>query len=291
MKTLAIWIALAASASGASGDAREILSKARDAFLDNRERERFWNWTTTTTRSIENYAGRPIEQLPSVTVESPIRSDGRRCNAVLAWGDGREPYLANATADERCKVEAEVHELLNEASILDSARVKVHSQSRDETVLAVSIDKPALLSRDPFRRCTASLEGKIVLDAASSFPKLFDLQLVDSGCEQIVGVVNHYDDRPITSAMSTFRKGAVVRWEYQLQRDKSGHRERDCWICVRRHSARPLLEQARSLIIWGRPFELKSFGRGRRIVIDASTSASELAADVILKFSTEGKEK
>ena len=275
----------------AGDDARELLSKAGDAFRANREHERFWNWTTTTTRSVINPGGRALERIPSVTVESPIRSDGRRCNAVLAWGDGREPYLAGASADDRCKVEQEVHELLNEASILDSARVRVRSRSRDEITLAVALDKEGIMSRDPFRRCTASLEGRIVLDAATFFPKLFDLRVVGSGCQQMVGVVNHYDGRPISSAMSTFRRGAGVRWEYELQRDKQNNAARDCWICVRRHSLRPLMEQARTLIIWCRPIELRSFGRGRRILIDANTTASELAADVTLKFSTEGKEK
>src|SRR5579871_1140183 len=89
-------------------DAAALLAKAREAFTANREQQRYWIWTSTTTRSMLDKLGNVIETIPSVTVESPIRADGKRCTAVLAWGDGLEPYLANASAEERCKVQEEV---------------------------------------------------------------------------------------------------------------------------------------------------------------------------------------
>jgi hypothetical protein len=49
----------------------------------------------------------------------------RRCDAVFAWGDGREPYLANASADERCSVEQEARELLREEMLFESKQVKI----------------------------------------------------------------------------------------------------------------------------------------------------------------------
>ena len=283
MRFFVAWTLFALPVAAAQDDARTFLAKARDAVRQNRDRERYWNWTTTTTRSVTRF-GQALESLPSVTVESPIRSDGKRCNAVLAWGDGREPYLANASADARCTVESEVRDLLNEDSLLRARRVRLRSRSKDAIVLAVSRDKELLASQDPYDRCTGSVRGTVELDPATFFPKNLDLEIVDHGCEQQVPVVNHYDEQPVRSAMSTFRKGATAQWEFSRQRDKSGAADRDYWLAVRRHSVRPLWENARVLIVWGRRFELDSFGRDRTIVIDASTTASELSTDAILKF-------
>ena len=108
--------------AGAPKDATAILANARTAFLENRQRERFWTWTTISDRSITDKAGTVLKKLPQVTIESPIRSDGKRCNAVLAWGDGVEPYLANASADERCKVEKESPETFTIAAFLKAGR-------------------------------------------------------------------------------------------------------------------------------------------------------------------------
>ena len=83
--------ALLLATSVAAQDATALLAKARTAFIENHERERFWNWTTISMRSIVDKNGAQLEELPSVTIDSPIRSDGKRCNAVLAWGDGVEP--------------------------------------------------------------------------------------------------------------------------------------------------------------------------------------------------------
>src|SRR5579871_1584049 len=83
------------------------LAKAHTAFVENQSRQRYWNWTTVSERNVVNKEDKVLEKLPSVTIESPIRADGKRCDALLAWGDGVEPYLANASAEERCAVENE----------------------------------------------------------------------------------------------------------------------------------------------------------------------------------------
>src|SRR5580693_9801259 len=99
MKLIAIALvpilSAAASAQDTPKDALALLEKVRAAFFDNQKHERYWNWTTVENRSILDRSGKVIEVLAMVTVDSPIRSDGKRCNAVLAWGDGREPYLVN----------------------------------------------------------------------------------------------------------------------------------------------------------------------------------------------------
>jgi hypothetical protein len=65
-----------------------LLAKAAAAFERNFNQEKHWSWTTTEHRAVSGRDGQVLQPLPSVTVESVIRSDGRRCIAVLSWGDG-----------------------------------------------------------------------------------------------------------------------------------------------------------------------------------------------------------
>jgi hypothetical protein len=284
-----VFALLAASVAHAADDAAGLLAKARAAYIENRERERFWNWTTTTNRSVVQ-RGRLVDELPSVTVESPIRSDGRRCNAVLAWGDGREPYLATADADSRCTVEKEVADPFKlEALLSASTRVRIQSRSKNGIVLSIRSDKALATSFDPHERCIASVRSTLRLDPVSFFPSRIEVEAVDHGCEQQVAVVNHYDQFPVNAAMTLFRKGTVLEIDYELQKTKSGSAAKDFWIAARKHSIRPMRDASRVIIIWGRRFELDSFGKDRSMVVDESTSASELSTDTTVRFETEMK--
>jgi hypothetical protein len=165
MKLIAIALVLLLSAAAGaqnvakSRDAAALLAKARVAFMENQKRERYWNWTAVENRSILDKNGKVIENIPSVTVDSPIRSDGRRCNAVLAWGDGREPYLANASADERCSVEKEMPGVFRIEALFESHHVKMESRDASSIVLAVGQDKELVSSADPSERCAARWEA------------------------------------------------------------------------------------------------------------------------------------
>src|SRR5947209_4749509 len=79
-----------------------LIAKAQAAWQHNRAQVVYWNWTTTETRIVLDSSGRELQRLPDVSVESAIRSDGKRCNAVLSWGDGTAPYKLNEDADARC---------------------------------------------------------------------------------------------------------------------------------------------------------------------------------------------
>lgn len=285
---LASIVSLFACTAIAADDAHALLAKARAAYLENRGRARYWNWTSNTTRTIFDKDGIVLLQLPSVTVESPIRSDGKRCNAVLAWGDGQKPYLADAGADERCTVEQETPDVFHEELLLETRQVKVQSRSANGITLRIHKDPLAMKSEDPLRRCAAAIEGTVQLDPTSFYPMALDLAVAGPECEQRVGAVNHYDGVPIGSAVSTLRKGATIKRDYELQHDKNGNAAKDYWICVRSHSLRPLRENAQNLIVWGRRFDLERVEKGRKIAVDASTTASELAAETTLKF-TEAK--
>jgi hypothetical protein len=282
-----VTVLLFAVSAGAADDARELLAKARTAYLNNRQSERYWNWTTSTTRAVLCQTGAVLEEIPSVTVESPIRTDGRRCNAVLAWGDGREPYLANASADERCQVEQEANEVFHVETLLQTGQVRVQSRSAAAIRLTIRPDRALAQSSDAFSQCVGSIEGAIELDPSTFFPMKFDLRVAGSGCEQMKPAAIHYDVNTVTSARSTLQKGSTIIREYELQRDKAGNRSKDYWILAHAHSERPLRNDASHLIVWGRRFEAPR-AKDRRLVMDAKTTASEFASDATVKF-TESK--
>src|ERR1035438_8616863 len=96
---LAIFLAAALPAA-AQDDATALLAKAVAAFEKNQQNEKQWNWNIVEKRRLLNKSGETVESFPSVTSESVILSDGRRCNAVTAWGDGREPYMKDDPAEQ-----------------------------------------------------------------------------------------------------------------------------------------------------------------------------------------------
>lgn len=279
--------ALLLAASVAAQDATALLAKARTAFIENHERERFWNWTTVSLRSIVDKNGAPLEELPSVTIDSPIRSDGKRCNAVLAWGDGVEPYLANASADERCSVEKEVSSIFKLESFLESRQVKIQSRSDSAITLAIREDKSTADASDPVKRCVASTRGTIQIDLATYFPVQIEVTMPGVACEQKkVSASNHYDDAVLKNVTGGYTKGTLLRFDYELQKDKTDDAAKNFWICVRTHSVRPLQKKGSGMLISGRRFELSSSGPGRSMLLDGRTTASELSAESLIKFET-----
>jgi hypothetical protein len=271
-------------------DPAAILAKARTAFIENQARQRFWNWTTLSTRTVTDKDGTELETLPSVTIESPIRSDGKRCNAILAWGDGVEPYLANASADERCAVEMETPDVFRMDAFLESRQVKIQSRTPQAITLTIREDKQAMESTDPVKHCVASVRGTVRVDPVSFFPTHIEVTMPSTACiQKRVDAANHYDDTPLRNVTGGSTKGTFIRYDYELQKDKGGDSTKDFWICTRRYSIRPLQKGAGAMVISGRRFPLQSSG-DRRMAVETRTSASELSAESQIKFETE-KEK
>jgi hypothetical protein len=283
-------VSAAASAQDAANikDPVTLLAKAHSAFVENQRRERYWNWTTIENRSILDKSGKVIEKIPSITVDSPIRSDGKRCNAVLAWGDGREPYLVNARADERCALEQETPSLFRIEAVLESRELKVESRDESSIALAIHQDKDLAVSADPVQRCIGSLEGTIQLDAATFFPKRINVTVATNGCEQgKIAATDHYNGGVALKSVDGYPKGTVLQFEYALQKDKTGNASKDFWICVHEHSVWPLQKNATGMLIAGRLFKLASKGADRQGVIEVTTKATELSAESMVKFETE----
>jgi hypothetical protein len=274
----AVLISLLCGAAAAQ-DAPELMAKARAAFLENRSQERYWIWTTTTTRSILDKSGKTLETLPSVTVESPIRSDGRRCNAVVAWGDGVEPYLKNAAAEERCKVEEEAPPVIRMEAVLESGHASVQARTNSEITLAIHPDNQAREAR-----CEGSLEGTIGLDPETYFPKRVDLRVVTDGCAQKVSQFEEHYGGSTVKAAGGYLKGTQIRFEYALQKDKSGSASCDFWIAAHRRAVQPFPKNITGILISGRRFKLSSKGAERQGVTEVSTTATETSAESMLKF-------
>src|ERR1700690_4330633 len=120
---------VAASPAAAQESAVALLAKAVAAFENNQKNEKQWNWNIVETRQLLNKSGETIQTFPSVTSESVIRSDGRRCNAVTAWGDGRKPYMKDADPDERCQAFNALGTPFDVALLLKSTDAKLLDQS------------------------------------------------------------------------------------------------------------------------------------------------------------------
>ena len=271
---------LAALPAIAQPSAAELLASARAAFESNRRQESHWNWTTEQTHALLDRSGRTVRQLPAVTVESVIRQDGRRCNAVVSWGDGVAPYKLNEDADTRCSGQDPVDPPLRVESLLESAKI----QLVDRFTIAIHHDKALVGDSRPEVRCTASVEGKVRLDPATLFPIHLEGKLVDTGCEGETWTELHYGDQPVKmpSRRGLF-KGTSFRMEYALQPDKYGKPENSYWISTEQHWDRPFSFIV-GIIYFNRRFEVNQ--KSAAWVTDSRTVAQEFGVQTNTHFDT-----
>ena len=139
---------VAAFPAAAQESAATLLAKAAAAFEKNQKNEKHWNWSIVETRQLLNKSGETLQTFPSVTSESVIRSDGRRCNAVTAWGDGRKPYMKDADPDERCQAFNALGTPFDVALLLKSANARLIDQSASAIRISVLPDKSRMKSPD-----------------------------------------------------------------------------------------------------------------------------------------------
>ncbi|HLK67670.1 MAG TPA: hypothetical protein VKU19_29770 [Bryobacteraceae bacterium] len=268
--------------------ATELLAKAREAFAQNRERQDHWNWTTTEERAVVDRAGRTVQPLPSVTVESVIRKDGRRCNAVLSWGDGVAPYKLNEDADTRCAGQEPTDPPFRMDALLQSATVKLGPRSRSSITLQIQPDKSR--DRDPQHevRCTASIQATLRLDPATYFPTYLEGKVVDSGCEGDTTQELHYGEDPIRAPLHRLlRKGTEFRLQYTLQVDRFGNQANSYWIASEQHWKRPFQPRASGIVYSNRLFRLQPNIPGPTLVQDDRTSAREFGAVADIRVETD----
>ncbi|HWC97742.1 MAG TPA: hypothetical protein VG456_13350 [Candidatus Sulfopaludibacter sp.] len=264
--------------------ARDLLAKAQIAFSENQRRDIHWNWTTTEVYLVLDAAEREKQRLPVVTVESVIRKDGRRCNAVLSWGDGVEPYQVNGDADARCAGQDPVEPPLRIASLLQSLKATVEPSSGDFYTVALHHDKARVHDERPEVRCTASVEATVRLDRTTLFPVHVEGKLVDSGCEGVTTAALHYgDDATAERSQRALFKGTTFRMDFALQKDKYGHQENSYWISTDQHWSCPV-GRAAAVICYNRRFVLTAGIPKGYLVKDIRTTAQEFGAQSSTRF-------
>jgi hypothetical protein len=278
-----LWHLAAFSAKAADADAVALLAKAAAAYRSNVANQKHWNWTVTETRALTDKSGKELHSFPSVAAESVIRSDGKRCNAVTAWGDGRKPYMKDADPDERCQAYDSLGTPFEVASLLSGTNAELVKKTAGTIAISVLPDRSRLKSPDFSVRCAASIKADIELDPATFFPMMIAGEVVESGCNgQFVPVV--YDGSTVRQPMTgQFRKGAVFRVTYALQRDKFDNPANSYWISVSQHYDQPWSKDAGVLYYWGRQFRVPPNGASR-LVKDIRTNAQEFGAGSTLRF-------
>jgi hypothetical protein len=276
-------LAAAISAHAADSRAAALLARSVAAFQGNLANQKHWNWKISEVRALTDKSGREIYPLPDVTSESVIRSDGRRCNAVTAWGDGRKPYLKDADPDERCQAYNALGTPFEVAILLTSSNAGLVRQTASAITVLVLPDKARLKSPEFNVRCAASIKATIELDPATYFPMSIDGEVVEAGCDSRFLPVLHDGSVNREPMTSQFRKGATFRVTYALQRDKFENPANSYWISVAQHYDQPWNKQATLLYYWGRQFRVPR-NDASRLVKDITTTAQEFGAGSTLRF-------
>jgi hypothetical protein len=268
--------------TAADKSAGQLLAKAVAAFERNQQNERHWNWTISETREMRDKSGIVMQKFPEVKSESVILGDGRRCNAVTAWGDGHQAYLKDAGAEERCQAYNALMTPFNVTLLLKSATARISARSAEAITIAVEPDKHRQHDPDFGVRCAASIEATIRLDPATSFPLSIEGKVVDNGCTNQFTPVMH--ETPLTRApmTSNFRKTAAFRVVYALQKDRFDNPANSYWIAVSQHYDQPAAEGPTVLYYWGRQFRVR--GGGHRLIKDIATTSQEFGAGSQLTF-------
>ena len=265
--------------------APELLKKALTAFTANNNQQKHWNWTTAETRVVIDGNGHELQHLPDVTAESAIRKDGRRCNAVLAWGDGVAPYALGGEADARCGGQDPLEVPFRVVSLLKSTRVKLVKDGTGGITLAIQPDKSRLHDEAADVRCAASIRATIRLDSSTYFPMHFDGEVVEAGCEgDSVQEIRYGGAETKGPLHHMLHKGTVFRMEYALQKDKFGNDSRSYWISTEQHWSRPFRADAQALVYMNRRFSLAPVVPKRRLLQDERTTAQEFGAESSTKF-------
>jgi hypothetical protein len=179
-------IALSVMASHVSGaDPAALLAKVADAFDRNAERERYWTWTSKEIWQIADRTGKVLQQFPSVTIESAIKRDGTRCNAVVAWSDGVPPHLLHADTDSRCDATVSSDSVkFNVTELLKARDVKIASDSPGRIILAIAPDHERARSSDHQVSCAASIRATFLVDPTTFFPRRIEGEVTGDGCDQ-----------------------------------------------------------------------------------------------------------
>lgn len=283
-------LVVTAGAAPAPDSAEALLASSLAAFQHNQNQEKHWNWTATENRSLMDKAGKILQVFPVVTAESVIRTDGRRCNAVVAWGDGKQPYLLNSDPDARCQAMDLFRPAFQIEALLAGGQVKVLSRSATGIALSILPDKARLKSEDPVIRCAASIRATVQLDPKTFFPMRIEGEVVETGCDQQFRPLVQYETIRRTGPLrSNFRKGASFKMEYEFQKDRFQNPANSYWICVDQYYSQPWNSDSEILYYWGRQVGVTAGSKAHHLVKEIHTKAQEFGVDSQPHFDTVDK--
>jgi hypothetical protein len=271
---LAIALLLAAlTPTSAQENATDLLSKAADAFQRNQAKESNWTWVVEERAYTHDAAGKTVQQFPLVKVESLIRSDGRRCEAIVSWSDGWEPYPDGADNDTRCQLVEVDFDLAGLAlqKLLKSRNATITEQDAAHVTIAVSPDKH-LPSSDPLAKCAAVMQGTVRLDRATFFPQVIRAEVIANGCHVKSGKNSWY-----------LVKGTSFELEYSLQKDRFGKTENDFWILARKR-VESAPEQPGTYLMRNRKFAPNAPKLKQGLVSELHTVAQEFGSQSRISF-------
>ena len=262
--------------------AADLLARALQAYTANHAQQDHWNWTTVQSRRVVGKDGRELQGLPEVTVESVIRKDGRRCNAVVQWGDGAEPHMLAGDADSRCSGLDPAEIPFQVEALLKSTRVKL--VKGPGLVISMQPDKSRRYNPDPKVRCTASIRATVRLDPVTYYPVHIEGEVVDSGCEAGSNQEVRYGGEPFRGPLrQMLHKGTTFVLDCALQKDKFGNDGRSYWILAEQHWSRPFQKSAEALLLMNRRFTIDP-APDRRLLEGSRTSAQEFGAESSTRF-------
>jgi hypothetical protein len=279
---LASTVLLLASLTPASAqeNASDLLAKAADAFARNQAKESNWSWTVEERAYTRDAAGKTIQQFPIVKVESVIRSDGRRCEAIVSWSDGWEPYPEGADNDARCQLLEVDYDLAGLAlhKLLTSRVATVAQQDEGSITIAISPDKH-LPSSDPLAKCAAAMRGNVRLNRATLFPQAIRAEVIASGCHVKSGRTTWFMD-----------KGTSIELEYSLQKDRAGKTENDFWVLARKR-VEIAPEHPGTYVIRNRKFAPNQPQSKQALVSELHTVAQEFGSQSRISFGDDSVKK
>jgi len=287
-------VAIAAVALATEGSARMqtpspewLLTKAADAFNRNREQERFWNTTSRESWFVSDNRGFVLQRFPAVTVESVLRNDGSRCQAVIQWSDGVPAHLLGGQEDSRCRaVDASNSDKFDVGALFTGRRVQQKSGSPD-LVLTVFEQGRRGRSQDPLLRCAAAIRATVVLDPLTYFPRRINGEVMDDGCdERLTAPPTYYGARPVSGPVSsTFGQGSTFRYEYEPQ-NRFNSDEAKFWLLTRWSYDQPMAwTLGETFIYWGRQVPYRSLTRGDRLIVNATITGQQfgVTSSVVIK--------
>jgi hypothetical protein len=259
--------------TSAQENATDLLAKAAEAFQRNQAKEGHWTWTVEERAFTHDAAGKKIQEFPVAKVESVIRSDGRRCEAIVSWSDGWEPYPEGADNDTRCQIVEVDFDLSGLAlqKLLKGRNAAITAQDAVTTTVTISPDKH-LPSSDPLAKCAAVMQGTVRLDRATFFPQAIRAEVIANGCRFKSGHTTWF-----------LEKGTSFELEYALQKDRFGKTENDFWILSRKR-VESAPETPRVYLMWNRKFAPKAPNVKQGLVSELQTVAQEFGSQSRISF-------